>query len=82
MKENNRDITADDRPLTASGETGAAEAGSQAQEPKKRTSPAVIVILVLIIAGAGYWYSQYTKVTPPEMRIERLLSMASPAALR
>ncbi|MBR1401935.1 MAG: DUF4974 domain-containing protein [Prevotella sp.] len=24
-------------------------------------------ILVLIIAGAGYWYSQYTKVTPPEI---------------
>ena len=24
-------------------------------------------ILVLIVAGAGYWYSQYTKVTPPEI---------------
>ena len=61
MKDNNRDITADDRALTASGETGAAEAGSQAQEPKKRTSPAVIVILVLIIAaclvGAGFGIS-------------------------
>ena len=24
-------------------------------------------ILLLFIAGAGYWYSQYTKVTPPEI---------------
>ena len=24
-------------------------------------------ILILIVAGAGYWYSQYTKVTPPEI---------------
>ena len=24
-------------------------------------------ILVLLVAGVGYWYSQYTKVTPPEI---------------
>ena len=24
-------------------------------------------VLALIVAGVGYWYSQYTKVTPPEI---------------
>ena len=26
-----------------------------------------VIILVLLIAGASFWYSQYTKVTPPEI---------------
>ncbi|MBR1463278.1 MAG: FecR domain-containing protein [Prevotella sp.] len=32
-------------------------------------------ILVFVIASAGYWYSQYTKVTPPEISEEIQLAM-------
>ena len=47
----------------------AEEFADSMQTRRKRVSMLryAAAILMLIIAGAGYWYSQYTKVTPPEI---------------
>ena len=51
------------------------QAGIKSPATMRRRLRYAAAMLVLIVAGAGYWYAQYTRVTPPEISQSVQLAM-------